>query len=475
MNCEASVISTAFVLFSVACVLILYLARLEAREREREGDHNARLKSRLNRLENVTTDLLHAVRLLQPTSEMCSQQPELDTTLAKDTATEKRKPTAWGDRYSRDAGSQPNPLKNWAVCHCSAAVQLPSTPPAASRCADRPRGSPVFCRCKLGSSPPRMRHALSGTVPRSCSSPTDLWPIDLHSQDRAPTQDLGFARTTSAGPPQGHNRSKRDIYDASSSSPHRQSSSEEGAKGSGFVRAVSTGHLLSNSTRNSRLAGKKLQHRPSQRLQDGNVAGRVQGSNSSDSLSSSIQHIHNTIKRDLGQQEDTNIGYLCIPPGLSRSKRFDKQFAVNTPVLMHRASSGTVPTSCPSPTDSRNRSPSRKHSSIKNSGSTRTTSDGPSQGDVPSPNDSGFKRTTSAGPPRSHKNGTVPRPFSHRSFSNSSPNLPMTSKLSAKQLLRRRSCSIDPMDISQKAISSGAAFYSRVVAQQIEKQTDPKK
>ena len=119
---------------------------------------DAQFKSRLNRLEHEMTDLLHAVRLLQPTCEMRSQQ-QLDTTLEADT---KRKPTR-DVTLSRDAGSQTNLLKNWTVCNCSGeTVKLHLTPQVAAEC---PYVSPDFSQSmQLRADEPLMRHASTGSL-----------------------------------------------------------------------------------------------------------------------------------------------------------------------------------------------------------------------------------------------------------------------------------------------------------------------
>ena len=67
-ECKSSVISpTAVVLFSMAFLLSIFLAKFDSSKREREREketerektRDAKLTSHLNRLEDVTTDLLH--------------------------------------------------------------------------------------------------------------------------------------------------------------------------------------------------------------------------------------------------------------------------------------------------------------------------------------------------------------------------------------------------------------------------------
>jgi len=159
---QSSVISPAtLVLFAVACSVILCLSRLQTA--------NTELKLRLNKLEHVMTDLLHAVRLLQPTSESLSQQPELDKTLATDSV-ERCKPTGVGETYCRDAGSQTKLQKNWTggVCNCTGeADKLLSTSLVAASCyADSPRGPFRSSQSKhlTVDETPRMRHFSSGSL-----------------------------------------------------------------------------------------------------------------------------------------------------------------------------------------------------------------------------------------------------------------------------------------------------------------------
>jgi len=67
-ECKSSVTSpTAVVLFSMAFLLSIFLAKFDSSKREREREketerektRDAKLTSHLNRLEDVTTDLLH--------------------------------------------------------------------------------------------------------------------------------------------------------------------------------------------------------------------------------------------------------------------------------------------------------------------------------------------------------------------------------------------------------------------------------